>query len=96
MSWREDVDIDREMAAEGVVPDFDETKKCQGSYETAENCRGEISTRRSAGGTCWVDRCETHWIQHDAWTEEHNRRYPYHRPSDFDEADAGERWEDDY
>ena len=41
-------------------------------------------------------RCEKHFEEYLETMKGINQRYPYNRPSDFDESYAGERWEDDY
>lgn len=73
-------------------------EQCLSSYETSENCRGELSTRRSAGGTCDIVRCEAHWEERDDLEDRLRRDYPDspNPPSWFDPANAGECWDDDY
>lgn len=73
-------------------------EKCLSSHETDENCRGELSVRRSAGGTCDITRCEAHWEERDVLDERLRRDYPNspNPPDWFDPANAGETWDSDY
>lgn len=64
--------------------------------EEAGPCRGELSFRRSAGGTCDITRCDTHWEERDEKMAQINEAYPDSpiAPSWFDPTYAGESWEE--
>lgn len=62
-----------------------------------DTCSGPVEYRMAISGTGRsFPRCDFHWGKALDRRDEINRRYPYHRPSDFDESYAGERWEEDY
>jgi hypothetical protein len=61
------------------------------------NCEGEIGVRYSDLGTA-IYECAKHQQETLDYLDGVRRRYPdtSNPPSWFDEADAGERWDDDY
>lgn len=60
-------------------------------------CSGPVEYRMPLSGTGRsFPRCDRHWSERLDVQDRINERYPYHAPSDFDPAYAGERWEDDY
>lgn len=61
-------------------------------------CRGELSFRRAAGGTCDVTRCESHWEDRDEIDVRLRGDYPDSpiAPDWFDPTYAGETWDEDY
>jgi len=64
-------------------------------------CEGEVFERLSRSGSGMrFPRCEIHYVAYaervDPKHAEIRRRYPVLAPGDFDEAAAGERWDEDY
>lgn len=90
-----------EMMKEGIEPDFSENpmwglqRECVN--DEAGPCRGELSFRRAAGGTCDITRCEAHWEERDEKEREIRENYPDSStpPSWFDPTYAGERWNEE-
>jgi hypothetical protein len=67
---------------------------CMNSDET---CAGEVEFREPLSGTGRsFPRCAHHWSERLNLQDGLRRRYPTHAPSDFDPADAGESWGEDY
>ena len=65
--------------------------------EASTECAGEVHYRMSLSGSGMsYPRCDHHWDVRLDREQEIRNRYPYHAPSDFDPAYAGERWDDDY
>jgi hypothetical protein len=67
---------------------------------TAETCQGELDWRMPLSGTGRSFlRCDLHWEARLAEQERIEETYHVNSagpPDWFDEADAGERWDDDY
>lgn len=90
-SWDED---DREAASAAMDR---ESPKCLDSHKGG--CSGSVEYRASLSGTGTpIARCDKHYADRLEWQKEHNRKYPDSpcAPAWFNEADAGERWDDDY
>lgn len=61
------------------------------------DCNGPVEHRMPLTETGRsFPRCDKHWEIRLKKQDEINQRYPYHQPSDFDPAYAGERWDDEY
>lgn len=59
-------------------------------------CEGKVELREALSGTGRrYPRCDKHWAARLVIQAEHNQRYPYHQPADFDPSYAGERWEEE-
>ena len=68
---------------------------CLDSYDG--ECSGQVEYRWPLSGTGnSFPRCDHHWVLRCEIEEGIRNRYPYHAPSDFDPAYAGESWGDDY
>jgi len=65
--------------------------------EFGPECDGDVEYRMalSASGESFP-RCDHHWDKRLDTEQGIRERYPEHRPSDFDESYAGERWDNDY
>jgi hypothetical protein len=73
--------------------DYDD--KCIDHYDG--DCAGDTELRWPLSGTgISYPRCDHHWILRCEMEDKLRERYPYHAPSDFDPAYAGETWGDDY
>jgi hypothetical protein len=60
-------------------------------------CNGPVALREPLTDTFIpYPRCEAHWAIRLIQQEYLNRKYPLHAPSDFDPADCGEYWGEDY
>ena len=58
---------------------------------------GAVEYRMALSGTGKsFPRCDKHWGERLETQEQINERYPTLAPSNFDPADAGERWDDEY
>lgn len=68
-----------------------DTSKCQ-DCGTTKN----VEMRWPGYGFKNYPRCEACGVKRLEREQAANSRYPTHRPSDFDEMDAGERWDEDY
>lgn len=76
-----------------------EELKCLDVYQGG--CTGDVEYRMPLSGTGKsFPRCDGHWAKRLEKQEDIVRRYdPFGNgapPSDFDPADAGERWDDEY
>lgn len=58
-----------------------------------QGCVGPVELRWPGSGTRLWPRCERHGEERLEREEDLSGRYPTLQPSDFDELDAGERWE---
>ncbi len=66
--------------------------------ERPDGCRGPVELRWPGYGERSWPRCQRHGdarVARVAREQTAIGRYPDHRPSEFDELDAGERWEED-
>lgn len=63
-----------------------------------EDCKGPVEYHTTGMSTKAWPRCSFHQRLREEQYENSSERYAYSDipPSDFDPADAGERWEDDY
>lgn len=60
-------------------------------------CSGPVEYRMPLSGTGKsFPRCDRHWSERLDQQAGIDRRYPTHRPADFDPAYAGESWDGDY
>jgi len=90
------VEIDGGRYGGGTIRLVNEPLECLDSGDERRPCSGEVEYRMplSATGRSFP-RCEAHWTRRLDKQSEIDRRYPYHAPSDFDPAYAGERWDED-
>lgn len=64
--------------------------------EGPDGCAGAVEYRMALSGTGKsFPRCDTHWGERLDEQERINMAHPVHAPRDFNELDAGERWEED-
>jgi hypothetical protein len=79
--------------------DYDDGRECLDD-PTGETCQGDVEPRMPLSGTGRsFKRCDLHWEARLAEQERIEETYHVNSagpPDWFDEADAGERWDDDY
>jgi hypothetical protein len=94
-----DLDARLSQRASELGHGYDDEPECLDD-PTGETCQGEIDYRPALSGTGRsFQRCDLHWEARLAEQERIEETYHVNSagpPDWFDEADAGERWDDDY